>query len=372
VRSIFACGEKGARLDRERLRMRPKEMHRHILIHVVSFVILLCFSSCEDDGSAPLQSQPADDLDKIFQSAAQNQNLRSLIVYRDGQIVRQLYLHGGDALAAHDVRSVTKSVMATLIGIAIDKHIIASEGQPIGAYLQPLVSSLDSVRSTMPLSALLTMSAGFSGNELANASLYDTWFNAPNQVAYTLNKTIVATPGTVFNYDSGVAHLTSAVLTQATGGTTLAFANLYLFDPLGIASPAWQTDKQGIINGAAGVQLTPLDMLKLGQVYLNRGMYNGIRVVSEEWILKATSRKIRTNNAQPFGPEYGYFWWIGNVHSHDYFFANGWGGQFIVVVPDIKLIVVATNTWSGVPIATANAQWSSTLDLIMNRIIPLY
>jgi CubicO group peptidase (beta-lactamase class C family) len=113
-------------------------------------------------------------------------------------------------------------------------------------------------------------------------------------------------------------------------------------------------------------------MIKIGELYLNNGVYNGVRVVSQAWIEKASSFKITTNNAQPFGPSYGYFWWIGNIHGHDYFWANGYGGQFIVVVPDIKLVVIATNTWSGVATTTADQQWSSTLDIIMNTIIPAF
>lgn len=347
-------------------------MNRSLAFAAGAVILSLILSSCQDDSVEPVQYQPQDKLDSLFIAAGRNPNLKCLIVFRDGQIVKERYFHPGDSLTPHDVRSVTKSVMATLIGIAIDKHAIPSESQRIGEYLEPLAGPLDSVRYNIPLSALLTMSAGFSGNELAYAQEYNTWFDAPNQVAYTLNKAIVATPGTLFNYDSGVAHLTSAVLAQATQTSTSAYANQYLFGPLGIASPAWQTDKQGLANGGAGVRLTPRDMLKIGQLYLNHGMCDGIQVVSEEWIVKATIRKVLTDNAVPFGPGYGYFWWIGNTSSHDYFFANGWGGQFIVVVPDIKLIVVATNTWSGVPITTANTQWYNTLDLIINGIIPLY
>ena len=113
-------------------------------------------------------------------------------------------------------------------------------------------------------------------------------------------------------------------------------------------------------------------MLKIGQLYLNRGMYNGVRVVSEAWIDKASTFKITTKDIEPFGPSYGYLWWIGSSQSHGYFFANGFGGQFIVVVPDTRLIVVATNAWSNVPIDQANQQWTSTLNVIMNKILPLY
>jgi CubicO group peptidase (beta-lactamase class C family) len=338
-------------------------------LYILFFFLLLC-SSCKDNSIDSNQSSVA--LEEAFTLAAENSNLKCLIVYKDDHIVKEQYFHPGDSLSPHDVRSVTKSVTATLIGIAIEKGFILSDSVTIGGYLQPLVGSMDSVKANIKISQLLSMSAGFSGNELANVSEYNNWISASDQLAYTLNKTNVAAPGTVFNYNSGLPHLLSAVLTQTAGVSILQFGKQNLFQPLGIADPSWETDKRGFYNGGAGIRITPHDMLKIGQLYLNKGMYTGTRIVSEEWITKAVSCKITTGSAQPFAQGYGYYWWIGSIHSHDYFFANGYGGQFIVVVPDIRLIVVATNIWSGVSGATANAQWYSTLDIIMNKIIPLY
>jgi CubicO group peptidase (beta-lactamase class C family) len=176
----------------------------------------------------------------------------------------------------------------------------------------------------------------------------------------------------MFGYNSGASHVISVILTQAAGMSTYQFARSRLFQPLGIADPSWGTDKQGIYNGGSALSLTPYDMLKIGQLYLNKGVYNGVRIVSEDWTEKATTFKITTNGALPFGPGYGYLWWIGNTALHRYFFANGYGGQFIVIVPDLGLIVVATNNCSNIPIDTANQQWYSTLDVIINRIIALY
>jgi CubicO group peptidase (beta-lactamase class C family) len=340
-------------------------VHLYLLI----FLLVLC-TSCKD--KAVDSSQTPGLLDDAFSLAAQNPNLKCLIVYKDDHIVKERYFHPGDSLSPHDVRSVTKTVMATLMGIAIDKSFIPSENQTIGGYLQPLVGPMDSVKSTIKISDVLSMSAGFSGNELANPSEYNSWYSAPDQITYTIAKPMIATPGLLFNYNSGVAHLLSALLTQVTNVSTLQFGKQNLFQPLGIADPFWELDKRGLNNGGAGLQMRPYDMLKIGQLYLNKGMHNGIRIVSQDWINKASSFKITTNNAQPFGPGYGYCWWIGNIYSHDYFFANGYGGQFIVVVPDIKMIVIATNIWSGVSTSTANAQWYSTLDLIMNNILILY
>ncbi len=342
---------------------------RKFLSYLFIFLSIICFS-CKDKTVGP--SEPSWTLEDAFSLAGQDANLKCLIVYKDDHIIKEKYFHPGDSLSAHDVRSVTKSVIATLIGIAIDQGIIPSEEQKIGDYLRPLVGTMDSVKASITIRDLLSMSSGLSGNDIPDVSEYNNWFNAPDQLEYTLNKPMIHQPGQVFGYNTGASHLTSAILTQAGGISTFQFVKQYLFQPLGIADHYWETDKQGIYNGGAGLSLTPHDMLKIGQLYLNRGVYNGVRIVSEDWIEKASTFKITTNGIEPFSPSYGYFWWIGNSAFHGYFFANGYGGQFIVVVPDLRLIVVATNKWSNVSINTANQQWYSTLDVIMNKIIPLY
>jgi len=342
---------------------------RSLLFLVLS---LQCFE-CKNHGTDLSSSNKVPwTLEDVFSQAGQNTNLKCLIVFQNDRILKERYFHPGDSLNAHDVRSVTKSVMATLIGIAIDRGIIPSEDRTIGEYLQPTAPLSDSVKAHITIKQLLSMSSGLSGNDLPDVTEYNNWFNAPNQVQYTLSLPMIAQPGQVFGYNTGAAHLTSVLLTGASGGSTYQFAKQYLFQPLGIPDRPWATDKQGFNNGGAALSLTPYDMLKIGQLYLNKGVFNGIRVVSDTWIDKASSFKISTNNAQLFGPNYGYFWWLGNTGHHDYSFANGYGGQFIVVVPDLRLIVIATNMWSNVPTSTASQQWYTTIDLIMNKIIPLY
>jgi CubicO group peptidase (beta-lactamase class C family) len=333
------------------------------------FLSILCFS-CKDNAVGPIK--PSWTLEDAFSIAGQDANLKCLIVYKDNHIIKEQYFHPGDSSSAHDVRSVTKSVMATLIGIAIDKGYIPSENQTIGDYIRLLIGSIDSNKARIKLRDVLSMSSGLAVDELVYPQEYSNWFNAANQVFYTFYRPLGSQPGQTFKYNSGAAHLTSAILTEVIGMSTFKFARQYLFQPLGIEDHSWETDKQGNYNGGAGLTLTPYDMLKLGQLYLNKGIYNGVRVVSEEWIKKATTFKITTNGIEPFGPSYGYFWWLGSTKLHGYYFANGWGGQFIFVVPDLNLIVVATNTWANVATDIANQQWYSTQDVIINKIIPLY
>jgi CubicO group peptidase (beta-lactamase class C family) len=345
---------------------------RNLLTCLLLLLSILGIACDKNAGEPNKPNDPAGALEDVFALARQNTNLLCLIVYKDDHILKEQYFRSTDSSSPHDVRSVTKSIMSTLIGIAIDKRFIASEDQKIGDYIRPLVGTLDSSLANITIRNVLTMSTGLSGNDLPDVTEYDNWYNASNQLRYTINKPLMYQPGQVFGYNTGASHLTSVILTQAAGMSTFQFARQYLFGPLGISDHSWQQDKQGFYNGGAGLSLTPHDMLKIGRLYLQKGMYNGFRVVSEEWIEKASTFKITTNGAQPFGPSYGFFWWVSGAVSHRYFFANGYGGQFIVVVPDLNLVVVAANTWSNVSIDTASRQWYSTIDLIMNRIIPLY
>lgn len=332
--------------------------------------LLILYSSCKNNTVDV--SKPSWTLEDAFSLAEQDVDLRCLIVYKDNHIIKEQYFHPGDSSSTLDVRSVTKSVISTLIGIAIDKGYIPSEDYPIGDYLRPLDGTIDSVKANITIRDLLSMTSGIYGNDLIDGSNYVNWENAPNQINYTLNQQMVNVPGRVFAYNNGAAHLISAVLTQATGMPTYQFAKQYLFQPLEIPDRSWLKDKQGIYNGAEGLSITPYDMIKLRKLYLGRGVFNGIHVVSEQWITKATTFKITTDVNTTFAPAYGYFWWLGSKDSHALYFANGFGGQFIVVVPDLNLIVVATNNWLKIASIAANQQWYSTLDVIINKIIPLY
>ena len=113
-------------------------------------------------------------------------------------------------------------------------------------------------------------------------------------------------------------------------------------------------------------------MIKIGQLILNGGTYNGKRIVSPEWIEQTIKFHITTNNALEFGPGYGYCWWFGQYIKGNYAFALGYGGQFIIVVPNLNLVVTATNNWNVLTDTIANNDLFETLSLIMNNIIPAF
>jgi len=120
------------------------------------------------------------------------------------------------------------------------------------------------------------------------------------------------------------------------------------------------------------LSITSHDMIKRGQLVFNRGECEGKRIVSADWIDQMITLQISTNNVMPYGLGYSFCWWVGKNQKRNYTSANGWGGQFIVVVSNLKLVVTATNEWSDVGTSNANAQWSRTINLIMESIITAF
>jgi len=121
--------------------------------------------------------------------------------------------------------------------------------------------------------------------------------------------------------------------------TALEFGNQYLFQPLGIPAPPWETDPQGNNVGSDGLSLRPREMAKIGYLYLNQGLWDGKQLVPAEWIQVSTQKH---TEADILNDDYGYLWWVSTVEGHAAYYAAGAGGQFIYVVPDSDLVVVMT------------------------------
>lgn len=345
-----------------------RPVFKYICFAMIAFI-------CSCSGSNPISQEGqvnAQQIEEAFNAAGQMTNLRSLIVQHKGRILNEHYFGTGSESNTYNVRSVTKSVMALLIGIAIDKGYISSIDQNISSFLEPLVSNYPSDKSTLKIRHLITMSGGFQGNELTNPEIYNEWATADDRVSFILSVPLVFTPGTHFSYDSRPYHLLSVILTRATGLSTKDFTERYLFAPLSIGSRNWGTDRQGYFNGSSDLFLTAQDMIKVGELVMNDGIYNGTRVISAEWIAQIKETKIETQNALLYGSGYSFGFWTGSYNNRNYIFALGWGGQFVVIVPSLELIITAANYSSGISETTAGLQWQSTIDLIMTRILTAF
>jgi len=190
-----------------------------------------------------------------------------------------------------------------------------------------------------------------------------------DHVQYVLDKPLIDAPGTRFAYSDGMAHLLSVVLTEATGQHTDEFAAEHLFDPIGIGERTWLRGNRGYNFGGVRLHLSLRDMWTFGELYLNGGIASGRQIVPAEWIERSTRSHISTDGYSPFGPEYGYLWWIGEGAPNQFFFANGYGGQFIVVVPEARLVVATQCQPSGFTRDEAEVHWYEILSTVVEGII---
>jgi CubicO group peptidase (beta-lactamase class C family) len=321
--------------------------------------------------NAAAQGVDAAALEQARLSLSGNRQSRCLLVERHGVLVMEEYFGGADERTFHDVRSVTKSVTSTLIGIALDQGVLRSLDQTVGETLDPIVPGLARDVRSVSLRQLLTMTSGLPWRELnSNVQDYGPWVSSPDPLRWILEKPLEAAPGERWNYNTGASHVPSAILAEAAGQSARAFAQARLFDPLGEQIGAWPTDPRGYNFGGHGIALTGRALVKLGRLFLDGGTYQGREVVSAAWVREATRRHAATANALLHGPGYGYFWWIGAEPrtGRPFYFATGYGGQFILDFPSANSTIVATMEWRDVPDAGAN--WTLALRTIVETLLP--
>lgn len=260
----------------------------------------------------------------------------SLMIVRNGYVVLEAYFSPYDGSFPHDLASVTKSVMTTLIGIAVDQGKLQLDQKVISFFPHRSIANLDERKKNLTVLDLVSMRNGmesdcFSGDE----ATLDTMRATPDWVQAALDRKMVHEPGTYFCYDSPGMHLLSAILQETTGMTALEFAQQNLFGPLGISDVVWLADPQGYTHGWGDLHLKPEDATKLGYLWLHSGTWDGQQIISASWVsnsVKAHSRSV----GNEYG--YGYGWW---VTAFD-FYALGRGGQYIHVIPSQNMIVVIT------------------------------
>ena len=309
-------------------------------------------------------------LDRAYGQARQTPGILSLLVQRHGVLVAEEYFHGSAPDSLNQVWSVTKSVMSILTGIALERGHLSSLDQTLQDLLPPVLDSLPPDKGRITLRQLLTMTSGLQWHEFDGGGEYSRWVTSDDMIQYVVDRPWAYEPGQAFLYNTGGSHLVSVILTEATGTSTMDFARQNLFGPLGIEQAEWWTDERGYFTGGMGLWLRPRDMLKIGEMFLREGTFGGTRVVSAEWVRESTAPFVSTGNAAPYGPQYGYSWWVGQGQGHDFYFANGYAGQFIFVVPELDLVVVATSSWRGMDWNTAGAQWGGVIDVIVNGVLP--
>jgi CubicO group peptidase (beta-lactamase class C family) len=289
--------------------------------------------------------------------------LQSLIAARDGRQLFARVFNGPSLDTPVNIKSASKSIIAALGGIAIGRQVFTGVDQPISAFLSdrfPL--NPDPRLARVTIGDLLSMQAGLGSTSGAN---YGAWVSSRDWVRYALAQPFETDPGGRMVYSTGTSHLMSACLTRASGRSTLALARDWLGEPLGVEIPSWPADPQGVYFGGNDMRLSPTALLKFGELYRNDGVHEGARILPEGWVQQSW----RGRGASRWsGNPYGYGWWIRRSGRHDVFFAWGYGGQMVFVVPDLRLTVVMTS--DPTPVAVRDGHVDALHDLLDRSLIP--
>jgi CubicO group peptidase (beta-lactamase class C family) len=314
-------------------------------------------------------------------------DVHAVVIVRHGKLVFEQYfsgldqpwgqpegLHDFDATTKHDMRSASKSVTSLLVGIAIDRKLIASADEPVIRFFPEYQALKTAGWDNVTLRHLLTMSSGIKWDETL------PWTDPKNDephlgyeadpIRYVLTKPIAAPPDTVWVYNGGGTDLLGSIVERASGKPLEAFAREALFQPLAVTDFEWKSyPRNGKVAAAAGLRLRPRDAAKIGQLVLDRGAWNGQQIISADWIARSITPRFQAVGYFGGVLFYGYQWWMGRSLSDGkevtWVAAMGWGGQRIFVVPDLDLVVMTTSGLFGKP-----KEGLGALDILANSVIP--
>ncbi|MFZ9038722.1 MAG: serine hydrolase domain-containing protein [Gammaproteobacteria bacterium] len=299
----------------------------------------------------------------IVEEALRTGPIKSFMLQRDGELLIDAHRMGMRADRTTNVKSVAKSIISLLVGIAIEQGHLSGVQQSIGEFFPDYFKRRpDPAKAAITIQDLLTMRAGLESTSIHN---YGRWVVSDNWIEYALDRPLVETPGGEMIYSTGSSHLLSVILTRATGMSTRAFAERQLFKPLGITIGGWDRDPQGYYLGGNNMALSPAALLKLGTMVMNKGVYNGKQIVPRAWIAES----MRTYTRSHFNPyDYGYGWWQRELNGYSVQFAWGNGGQYLLMIPALKT-VIAIASRSGENIADSRASRYRLFDFIENKLI---
>jgi len=283
-------------------------------------------------------SQPSTTYEAVVKAASQLPRLKSLLVSHRGNLVLERYFNGARATQVTNIKSASKSVISALVGIAIAKGHIKSADQPVADFFPELMRDPAAGKRRITIEDLVTMRSGLAST---SGRGYGAWVTSKNWVRYVLARPLEDEPGTRVEYSTGTTHLLSAILTKATRQSTWQFAQAELAKPLGFSLAQWPTDPQGIYFGGNDMLMTPKQMVSFGELYLNDGRVGDRQIVPKAWVEKADDGVGRSRWGSD--REYGHGFWIREFGGVKSYYAWGYGGQFIFIVPSKQLVIVTTS-----------------------------
>ncbi|GGG11420.1 serine hydrolase domain-containing protein [Paenibacillus abyssi] len=271
--------------------------------------------------------------------------IKDVVVVRNGALIWKWHDRDIDRLGA--VFSCTKSVLSAIVGIVVDEGLLQLD-QPISDFFEGFGAN-DVNKNKITVRHLLTMTPGFEWPEFDKP--YFNMRKTKDWIGFITKQPLAHEPGEVYTYNSGCSHLLSSIVTKLTGKSAFQFGQERLFDKLGFHKVKWN-HASGISEGGAGMHMMARDLAKLGQLYLQQGKWNEEQLISKNWIRESTeaANKGLSNYKPPIYGNYGYHWWNSTAEYNgwtDFYFALGYGGQYLFVIPEFQLVVVVRKAVDG-------------------------
>lgn len=307
--------------------------------------------------AAVVPDQPLE-IEGFVEHARSLDRLYSVLVAVEGEPVLAEVMRGPALDAPVNIKSLSKTVMAALVGAAIRKGVFEGPDQPITEVLSVPPEAHERV-AEITVGNLLSMQAGL---QRTSGEHYGRWVESDNWVNHVLTRPFEDEPGGDMLYSTGSYHLLSAALTETTGQSTLALARSWLGEPLNITIPSWPADPQGIYFGGNDMRLSPLALLVIGELYRNDGYHEGEPILPDGWV---------TTSWEPRGvsrytdDRYGYGWFVTKLNGYDAFYGRGYGGQMLYVIPELAVTAVMTSD----PTPPSSPSFTQELDALMERCI---
>jgi CubicO group peptidase (beta-lactamase class C family) len=349
-----ALGPLGLELDYERIRMtRPKiaEMLRP-RAEDLEAVVYTPLPGDDWEVSTPAE-QGLDPMlvAELYLDAAEMETLYGLLVVKNDRLIAEGYFNEGSVEQKARLQSVTKSYTSALVGIALDQGCLSSVDQKMMDFFPEVAGQItDPRKEQITIRHLLQMRAGYPWEE-TDPALWDGLLSG-HYLPLIEEFPLIADPGTEFNYSNLTSNWLGIIIARACGTDLKSYAEEHLFLPMDAEVGDWGTDRDGHNNGCADLHFTARDMARFGLLYLNDGEYEGNQVVSASWVRES----LQTYSEDAWGSEdklnkvgryfrdlgYGYQWWSARIGDHHFDFAWGHGGQLIVLLDELDMIIVVT------------------------------
>lgn len=299
------------------------------------------------------------------------ENINGLVVIKGGKLLLEEYFNGESRNSLHDPRSVGKSIASSMLGIAIEEGFIKDEKTTLSDYYDlKSYHNYNSKKDSVALKSLLTMSSGFDGDDSDYSSLgnEENMYPTNDWVKFTLDLPMKKETniGEEFAYFTAGVVVLGDIIHKSVPDGLVSYADKKLFKPLGITNYQWEYTPQNIGNTAGGIRLRGLDFAKYGQLYKNKGLWNGKQILNEKWVEKSLGKQIKQSLDEGY---YGYLFWNKtykvNNKKYEVSYCSGNGGNKVFIFKDVPFVIVITTSAYNNPNAHSNVD-----KMMMEYILP--